>query len=76
MGYVIDRELGHDAEAAGITIVEARGVRHRIEFRVDHVSNQPKIDYTTEPSAVVIGTRFTVQWPPDAKLLAPPTRGR
>jgi hypothetical protein len=75
MGYVIDRELGHDAEAAGITIVEARGVRHRIEFRVDHVGNQPKIDYTTEPSAVVIGTRFTVQWPPEAKLLAPAHEG-
>jgi hypothetical protein len=70
MGYVIDRELGHDAEAAGITIVEARG-----EFRVDHVSNQPKMDYTTEPSAVVIGTRFTVQWPPEAKLLAPAHEG-
>ena len=44
MGYVIDRELGRDAEAAGVTIIEARGVKHRIEFRVDHISNQPKID--------------------------------
>ena len=48
MGYVIDREIGRDAEAAGVTIVEARGVKHRIEFRVDHVSNQPKIIHTTD----------------------------
>jgi DNA topoisomerase VI subunit B len=47
MGYVIAREIVHDAEAAGVTIVEARGVRHRIEFRVDHINNQPKIVHTT-----------------------------
>jgi hypothetical protein len=71
MGYVIAREIGRDAEAAGVTIVEARGVSHRIEFRVDHINNQPKIIHTTAPSEVVIGTRFTVQWPPEAELLTP-----
>jgi Histidine kinase-, DNA gyrase B-, and HSP90-like ATPase len=71
MGYVIAREIGRDAEAAGVTIVEARGVKHRIEFRVDHINNQPKIVHTTTPSEVETGTRFTVQWPPEAKLLAP-----
>ena len=39
MGYVLHRRLDHADEAAGVTIVEARGVAHRIEFRVDHVSN-------------------------------------
>jgi hypothetical protein len=71
MGYVIARAMGRDAEAAGVTIIEARGVRHRIEFRVDHINNQPKIIHTTEPSPVVIGTRFAVQWPPEANLLTP-----
>ena len=48
MGYVLDRERedGTNAEAAGITIIETRGVKHRIEFRVDHVTNEPKIAHT------------------------------
>jgi hypothetical protein len=71
MGYVIDRGLGRDAEAAGVTIVEARGVKHRIELRVDHVNNQPRIIHTTEPSPVVVGTRFAVHWPPEAEALEP-----
>jgi hypothetical protein len=61
MGYVLDRENGGDG--AGVTIIEARGVEHRIEFRVDHVNNQPRIVHTTAPSAVEVGTRFTVRWP-------------
>ena len=64
MGYVLDRELGSDAEAAGVTIIEARGIAHRIEFRVDHVNNQPKIIHTTTPSPVTVGTKVTVKWPP------------
>jgi hypothetical protein len=71
MGYVLDREVGRDAEAAGVTIIEARGVKHRVEFRVDHISNQPKIVHATEPSPIVIGTRFAVHWPPEVKFLAP-----
>ena len=39
-------------DAAGVTIIETRGVAHRIEFRVDHVNNQPKIVHTTAPSPV------------------------
>ena len=38
-----------------MTIIEARGVKHRIEFRVDHISNQPKIAHTTEPSPIEVG---------------------
>ncbi len=71
MGYVIDRGLGRDAEAAGVTIIEARGVEHRIEFRVDHVNNQPKIVHTTSSSPIKTGTRFTVHWPPEAEMLKP-----
>ena len=64
MGYVLDRERqGGNAEAVGVTIIETRGVEHRIEFRVDHVNNQPKIIHTTSPSPIKIGTRITINWP-------------
>jgi hypothetical protein len=68
MSYVLDRRIGSDA-AAGVTIIETRGVEHRIEFRVDHVNNQPKINHATAPSAVKTGTRLTIKWPPESKLL-------
>jgi hypothetical protein len=45
MGYVLGAMIG---ESAGGTIVESRGVRHRIEFRVDHVSNQPQVVHKTK----------------------------
>jgi hypothetical protein len=53
MGYVLDG-------TAGVTIIEARGVAHRIEFRVDHINNQPQIFHTTAPSPISAGTRFTI----------------
>ena len=40
-----------------MTIIETRGVEHRIEFQVDHVNNEPKITHTTEPSAIKVGTQ-------------------
>jgi hypothetical protein len=64
MGYVLDRERQDgNAEAVGVTIIETRGVEHRIEFRVDHVNNEPKIAHTTSPSPVKAGTRVTIKWP-------------
>jgi hypothetical protein len=67
MGYVLDRERededGINAEAAGITIIKTRGVEHRIEFRVDHVTNEPKITHTTKPSSINVGTSVTIKWP-------------
>jgi DNA topoisomerase VI subunit B len=64
MGYVLDRKIGSDADAAGITIIETRGIRHQIEFRVDHINNQPKILHATAESAVKAGTKLTIKWPP------------
>jgi DNA topoisomerase VI subunit B len=61
MGYVLDRR--NSGDRAGVTIIEARGVEHRIEFHVDHVNNQPRIVHTTAPSPVEVGTRFTIHWP-------------
>ena len=64
MGYVLDRERQDgNAEAVGVTTIETRGIEHRIEFRVDHVNNEPKIAHTTSPSPVNIGTRITINWP-------------
>jgi hypothetical protein len=64
MGYVLDREgPDHNADAVGMTVIESRGLAHRIEFCVDHVNNQPKIAHTTTPSTVTAGTRITVTWP-------------
>src|SRR6516164_507339 len=58
MGYVLDRKIGSEANAAGVTIIETRGIAHRIEFRVDHVNNQPRIIHTTAESSVTIGTKL------------------
>jgi DNA topoisomerase VI subunit B len=79
MGYVLDRERedadGINDEAAGVTIIETCGVKHRIEFRVDHVTNQPKITHTTAPSPIETGTRIAVKWPLELELLAWAERG-
>jgi DNA topoisomerase VI subunit B len=71
MGYVLDREgAGSDTDAVGVTTIETRGVEHRIEFRVDHVNNQPKITHTTTPTTInVVGTKITVKWPSGLRLL-------
>src|SRR5262249_16470093 len=58
-----------DADAAGITIIETRGIKHRIQFRVDHINNQPKIIHTTAKSPVKVGTKLTIKWPPKDELL-------
>jgi DNA topoisomerase VI subunit B len=64
MGYVLDREReGGNDEAVGVTIIEARGIEHRIEFRVDHVNNEPRITHTTSPSPIKTGSRITINWP-------------
>jgi hypothetical protein len=68
MGYVLDHKTGRGADSIGVTVIESRGVRHRIEFRVDHVNSQPKIVHTTAASEVAAGTKFTIQWPAAPKL--------
>jgi hypothetical protein len=46
MAYV----LGRGEDACGKTLVEARGIAHRIEFSVDHIRQEPKIIRATESS--------------------------
>jgi hypothetical protein len=60
MDYVLARAA---ADPVGVTIIETRGVMHRIEFTSDHINNQPKIVHTTSPSSIRTGTRFTIHWP-------------
>jgi DNA topoisomerase VI subunit B len=69
MGYVLDRKIGSDVDAAGVTTIETRGIEHRIEFRVDHINNQPKIVHSTAASAIKIGTKLTIRWPAKLGLL-------
>jgi hypothetical protein len=73
MGYVLDRERedadGINNEAVGVTFIETRGVKHRIEFRADHVTNQPKIMHTTTPSRIDEGTKITIKWPVELKWI-------
>jgi DNA topoisomerase VI subunit B len=68
MGYVLGRKIGGEDNVAGVTIIETRGVRHQIEFRVDHINNQPKIIHTTAASPVEAGTKLTNNWPATALL--------
>jgi len=66
MGYVLEREVfkeGDNAEAAGVTIIETRGSKHRIEFRVDHVNNEPKIAHDIVSSPIDVGTKIAIKWP-------------
>jgi DNA topoisomerase VI subunit B len=68
MGYVLNRKVGGGGDAAGVTVIESRGVQHWIEFRVDHVDNQPKIVHTRTPSPIEVGTKLSIHWPPSALL--------
>ena len=69
MSYVLGRKSGGGGgDAAGVTVIESRGVAHRIEFRVDHVINQPRIVHTTAASSIEVGTKITVYWPPSKML--------
>jgi hypothetical protein len=70
MGYVLDRDAGSGADAAGVTIIETRGLQHRIEFRVDHINLQPRITHDIAPSSIKVGTKITVKWPPKAELFS------
>jgi DNA topoisomerase VI subunit B len=71
MGYVLDREQDDGSindDAAGVTIIESRGVKHRIQFGVDHINNQPKIKHTRKLSKIKAGTKITIAWPPTREI--------
>jgi hypothetical protein len=66
MSYVLQ---GASGDAVGVTTIEAQRVAHRIEFRADHINNQPKIIHTTAPSLISVGTRLTIHWPKPGRYL-------
>jgi DNA topoisomerase VI subunit B len=70
MGYVLDREKVNSDDAVGVTIIETRGIKHRIQFEVDHINLQPRITHDTTPSSLKLGTQITIQWPPNAELFS------
>jgi hypothetical protein len=51
----------------GETLIEARGLAHRIIFAVDHVRQEPKIEHVQATSVVKNGTRITAPWPVSAR---------
>jgi DNA topoisomerase VI subunit B len=67
MAFVLNREVVSEdhpeVEAAGVTIIETRGSKHRIEFGVDHINNQPKIAHDISSSSIAVGTKVTLEWP-------------
>lgn len=56
MGYVIDGNLGE-------TVIEARGIAHRIQFRTDAIRQEPRVNCHRGPSTVKNGTRVRVHLP-------------
>jgi DNA topoisomerase VI subunit B len=60
----------------GETVIEARGIAHRIIFTVDHVRQEPRITHTQGPSDVRNGTRITAQWPASACSKPADAKGR
>jgi hypothetical protein len=56
MGFALDGERGE-------TIIETRGVTHRIIFAVDPVRRTPEVKHERCPSPVQIGVKTTVKWP-------------
>src|SRR5262249_5376113 len=49
--------------ARGETVIESRGIKHEVTFKVDHIRHEPKVDHVCSDSEVKIGTRVTVRWP-------------
>ncbi len=59
MPFALDGDVGR-------VTIEAHKVAHHIEFRVDHIRQEPKISHDKEVSDVKTGTRITVHWPDSA----------
>ena len=52
----------------GETLIESRGVLHRITFTIDPIHREPRIEHQQGTCGVKIGTKFTVIWPNSASL--------
>ena len=68
MPYVLDGERGE-------TVIESRGVAHRVVFTVDPLRQTPRLEHVKGPSAVKIGTRIMIGSSERACSLVGGTRG-
>jgi DNA topoisomerase VI subunit B len=59
MPFALDGSLGR-------IVIEAHEVAHEVQFRVDHVRQEPKLAHSCAVSPVRTGTRITVFWPDSA----------
>jgi DNA-binding transcriptional regulator YdaS (Cro superfamily) len=57
MGFVLGDGKSNE------TWVEARGVKHTVEFSVNQIKQEPVVRDRQSPSEVTTGTRVTVWWP-------------
>jgi hypothetical protein len=62
MGFALDGERGE-------TIIESRGVAHRIKFSIDPIRQEPRIVSIREDSLVKTGARIAVSWPVSASSI-------
>ncbi len=53
----------------GETVIEAQGVLHRVNFEIDPIRREPRIDHKTAPSDLKIGSRIALRWPHRASHL-------
>jgi hypothetical protein len=66
MGYVLSGKI------KGETWIEARGVKHQIEFSVNQIKQEPIVQDIRSRSSVTVGTRVTVFWPQTDKVRIDP----
>ena len=69
MGFALTGERGE-------TVIESRGIAHRIVFAVDRIRQEPRIERAEAPSLVRNGTRLTVHWPDSASSILMGTKAR
>ena len=62
MPFVLDGKSGE-------TTITSRGVTHRINFTIDPIRREPKIEHHQRGSLVQSGTRIALQWPVSASSL-------
>jgi hypothetical protein len=62
MAFALDGERGE-------TIIESRGVAHRITFSIDPIRQEPKIVRVCEDGLVKTGARIAVSWPVSASSI-------
>lgn len=69
MPFVLDGKRGN-------VEIDARGCRHAIDIRFDHIKQDVEIDHTQNPSDVKSGTVVTVRWPDGASSILADAEGR